>query len=72
MAIMVTGIPLRFVPGATTTIILTPARPMATTDRAGSSAASSSARVPGIADIGVEVDIMAAVGTTVAADTTAE
>src|SRR5713101_3978251 len=42
----ITGLPL-YAPMATTTIILTPARPMAFTDRSGSRVASSSAPVLG-------------------------
>src|SRR5713226_6631413 len=51
----ITGLP-QYAPMATTTIILTPARPMAFTDRSGSRAASSSAQVRGTTAI---TDILA-------------
>src|ERR1700733_12812551 len=65
------GILLRYRLGATTPITLTLAHPTATTDLAGSWAASSSAPAPGITDTGVAVDTGVAAATTVAVDTTA-
>src|SRR5579859_5308936 len=61
---------LRSVPGATIPIILTPARPMATTDRVGSWVGSLSGPAPGTTGIGVTVDTGVAVGTGVMAVTT--
>ena len=65
---MGTDLPLALM--AITTILLTPARLMATTDLAGLWVASSSARARGIAATGVAADTMVvAVDTTAAVDT---
>src|SRR5258707_325474 len=58
--------------GGITTIILTHARPTATTGRAGSSVASSSAPAPGITGIGVAVDTTVAAATMAGVDTTVD
>src|SRR6266852_3242880 len=58
-----TGLP-PYAPMATTTIILTPAHPMAFTDRSGSRVASSSAQVRGTTATTVAMDITAGAATT--------
>ena len=70
--ITVTGIPPLSARGGITTIILTHARPTATTGRAGLSVVSSSGPAPGIAGIGAAVDTTVAAGTMAGADTTVD